>query len=226
MVTVEKAIIAKLQKDGKKFEILVDPELAYDFRSGKSVSLQRTLAINQIFVDAKKGDRAGPADIQKAFATTDPLQVAENILKNGEIQLTTDFRRKKVDEKKRAIATLISRMGVDPRTKTPHPLERILNAMEQSRINVDPFRQPEHQVDETLKAIKVILPISIEEMELSAEIPAQYSGGVHNIIREYGQHSEQWSGEKLVIKVKIPAALKEKFYSQLAGLTHGDVKII
>ena len=54
MVTVDKAIIARIERSGKHFEILVDPELAYDLREGKSVSLNKMLAINQVFKDAKK----------------------------------------------------------------------------------------------------------------------------------------------------------------------------
>jgi ribosome maturation protein SDO1 len=225
MVTVEKAIIAKLEKEKQRFEILVDAEMAYDLRSGKSISIQNMLAVNQVFTDARKGDKAGPAELQKAFGTTDAVKIAEQIVKAGDIQLTTDFRRKKVEEKRKAIATLISRVGIDPRTRTPHPPERILNAMEQTHVNIDAFKPPEQQMDEALKAIKPVLPISIEEIEITAEIPAQFSGGVYRAIREYGQHSEQWVGDKLVIKIKIPAGLKDKFYSQLAGLTKGEVRI-
>ncbi len=225
MVTVEKAIIAKLEKDGKKFEILVDPELAYDYRSGKSVSLQKTLAVNQVFHDAKKGDRAGPSDLQKAFPNMDILQIADYIIKHGEIQLTTEFRRKKVEEKRKQIATLISRNAVDPRTKLPHPIERVLNAMEQARVVIDAFRPAEQQLEDSIKAIRGILPISIEEVSLIVEVPAAFTGGVSKVVREYGPASEQWTGDKLVIRVKMPAGLKDKFYSQIGNLTKGNARI-
>jgi ribosome maturation protein SDO1 len=225
MVTVEKAIIAKLEKEGKKFEILVDPELAYDYRSGKSVSLQKTLAVNQVFHDAKKGDRAGPADLNKAFPGMDILQIADHIIKHGEIQLTTEFRRKKVEEKRKQVATLISRNAIDPRTRVPHPAERILNAMEQARVVIDAFKPAEQQVDDVLKAIRPILPISIEEISLLVEVPAAFSGGISKVVREYGTASEQWSGDRLVIRVKIPAGLKDKFYSQVGNMTKGNARI-
>ena len=44
MVTVDEAIIAKFDKDGKHFEILVDSELAYGMKEGKIVSLSKMLA--------------------------------------------------------------------------------------------------------------------------------------------------------------------------------------
>ena len=98
MVTVEKAIIARIDKYGKHFEILVDSELAYDLKENKSVSINKMLAINQVFTDAKKGMKAGAGDLQKAFNTDDVEKIASIIVKEGDLQLTTDFRRRKVDE--------------------------------------------------------------------------------------------------------------------------------
>ena len=225
MVTVEKAIIAKLSKGGKHFEVLVDSELAYDFRSGKAVSVNKMLAVGQIFTDAKKGDRVVTSDLEKAFGTSDVNKVAEIIVKTGEIQLTTDFRRKKTEEKRKQIATMISRAAIDPRTKVPHPPDRVLNAMEQAHVNVDPFVAAEQQVAEVIKAVKQILPLSIEEVEMTVEIPAKYSGRVHGAIREYGMPSEQWVGQILIIKIKIPAGLKEKFYSHMAGISENNARV-
>jgi ribosome maturation protein SDO1 len=225
MVTVEKAIIAKLSKGGKQFEVLVDSEMAYDFRSGKAVSVNKMLAVGQIFTDAKKGDRVVTSDLEKAFGTSDVNKVTEVIVKTGEIQLTTEFRRKKTEEKRKQIATMISRAAIDPRTKVPHPPDRVLNAMEQAHVNVDPFVAAEQQVAEVIKAVKQILPLSIEEVEMTVEIPAKYSGRVHGAIREYGTSSEQWVGQILIIRIKIPAGLKEKFYSHMAGITENNARI-
>jgi len=225
MVTVEKAIIAKLAKGGKHFEVLVDSELAYDFRSGKAVSVNKMLAVGQIFNDAKKGDRVVTTDLEKAFGTSDVNKITEIIVKTGEIQLTTEFKRKKTEEKRKQIATLISRAAIDPRTKAPHPPDRVLNAMEQAHVNVDPFIAAEQQTTDVIKMIKQILPISIEEIELTVEIPAKYSGRVHGAIREYGAPSEQWAGANLVIKIRIPAGLKEKFYTHMAGITENNARI-
>lgn len=225
MVTVEKAIIAKLEKSGKRFEVLVDPDIAYDLRSGRAVSLGKMLATNQIFSDAKKGDRVATGDLEHAFGTIDVNKIAEVIVKAGDIQLTTEFRRKKIEEKRKQVATLISRAAIDPRTKLPHPLERVLNAMEQSHVNIDPFLPAEQQTADIIKAIKHVLPISIEELELIVEVPVKYGGVVKGAVREYGSPSEQWAGGTLVIKIKIPAGLKEKFYSHMSGITEGNARI-
>jgi len=225
MVTVEKAIIARIKKGGKQFEVLVDSDMAYDLKSGKTVSIQRMLAVNHVYTDSKKGEQAGPAELQKIFGNTDVEKIAEEIVKTGEIQLTTEFRRKKMEEKKKQIIAFISRNALDPRSRLPHPPERIQNAMEQARVQIDPFRSADQQVDDVLKAIKEVIPISIEEINLVVEIPAQYSSGMYRVVREYGHHTEQWVGDTMVIKIKIPAGLKEKFYNHVNHITEGKAKI-
>ena len=226
MVTVDEAIIAKIIKEGKHFEILVDSEIADDLREGKTVSLSRMLAVNGVFKDAKKADKASPADVHKAFGTDDMEKIAEYIVRHGEIQLTTEFRRRKVEERRKQIATIISRNAINPQNKMPHPQERILAAMEQARVNVDPFKPADSQVEDIVKEIKKILPISIEEMTLFVEIPAQYSSRVHGAMKEMGIQQEKWMPDgRLVAKLIVPAGLKEAVFRKLGNLTEGNAKI-
>jgi ribosome maturation protein SDO1 len=226
MVTVDKAIIAKIVKDGKHFEILVDADIAYDLKEGKIVSLSRMLAVNEVFKDAKKADRCVPSDIEKAFGTSDVEKVAEQIVKHGEIQLTTDFRRRKIEEKKKQIATIINRNAINPQTKLPHPQERILAAMDQARVSIDPFKHAEAQVEEVIKEIKKILPISVEEIILYVEIPAQYSSRAFGIVKELGMQQDKWlSDGRLVAKLQIPAGMKETVFKRLGAATDGTAKI-
>ena len=226
MVTVDEAIIAKIDKGSKHFEILVDPELAYDLREGKSVSINRMLATNVVCTDSKKGLRASAKDIESAFGTIDVEKVAEHIVKHGDIQLTTEFKRKKIEERKKQVANLISRNAINPQTRLPHPPDHILNAMEQSRVTVDPFKPAEHQVDDVIKAIKEMLPISIEEISLNIEIPAKYSARAYGIVKEYGIEKENWlSDGSLFVRITVAAGLKENVYRRLGALTEGNTNI-
>lgn len=227
MVTVDEAIIAKLDKDGRHFEILVDPHIAYDLKDGKTVSLSRMLAANIIFTDAHKGDKASPSDLQAAFGTLEAEKIAEQIVKRGEVQLTTEFRRKKIEEKRKQVAALISKYAINPQTKMPHPQDRILNAMDIARSQIDPFKPAEQQVEDVLKAIKSVLPISMEEAKLAVEIPAQYSGRVYGLLKDLGTVTDQqWLNDgSLVVKLTIPAGLRESVYKRLGGLTNGTARI-
>ena len=90
MVNVDEAIIAKYEYCGEHFEILVDPDLAADFRNpdGPDVAIEDLLAVEEIFKDSKKGDKASDEAMNKIFETTDPIEVSKVILEKGTVQLT------------------------------------------------------------------------------------------------------------------------------------------
>ena len=227
MVTVDQAIIAKLEKDGKHFEILVDPVLAYELKEGKTVSLSKMLAVNAIFTDSKKGLKAGEGDVENILGTTDIEQAAKIIIEKGDIQLTTDFRRRKIDEKKKQIANFISKYAINPQTKMPHPAERILASMDQAHVSIDPFMPAEQQVDDVMKLLKPVIPISMEELTITIQIPAQYAGRAYGKIKELGSiQNQNWLTDgSLSAQLTIPAGLKENVYRIINSLTNGEARI-
>ncbi|MBL7160326.1 MAG: ribosome assembly factor SBDS [Candidatus Aenigmarchaeota archaeon] len=226
MVSIEKAVIARIHREGKDFEILVDPDLALDFRRGKPVSVENVLAVRDIFSDSKKGDRPSGEDLQKAFQTTDPLKIAEIILKSGDIQLTTEQRRKLLDEKRKQIATTISKQGIDPKTRLPHPQQRILNAMEQAKISIDPFKPSDQQIEAVLKAIESVLPISIERVEIAIKIPMEHAGKASSVIRTIAPiKKEEWKGDGWYALIEIPAGMKGETLAKISDITHGQAEV-
>lgn len=54
MVALEDAVIARLEYYGERFEVLVDPDLASDFKRGESINIDEILAVEEVFKDAKK----------------------------------------------------------------------------------------------------------------------------------------------------------------------------
>jgi len=226
MVSLEDAVIARIHREGKNFEILVDPELALEFRKGKPLSIDNILAVRDVFIDAKKGDRPSTEDLQKAFHTTDSSQIAEVILKQGDIQLTTEQRKRLVEEKRKQIATIISKQGIDPKTQLPHPPQRILNAMEQAKVGIDPFKPAENQIEGVLKKIESILPISIERIQIAVKIPLEHAGKASSLIRSFALiKSEEWKGDGWYALLEIPAGMQAEIYSKLNNLTKGSVEV-
>ena len=57
MVSVEDAVIARITKNGKHFEILVDPDKALEMRRGSGIGIENVIAVRGIFRDAGKGDK-------------------------------------------------------------------------------------------------------------------------------------------------------------------------
>ena len=80
MVTLDESIIARLKAHGKTFEVFVEPEGALAFKKGDSVKIENILAVEEVFEDAKNGDRPAEQDVINAFGTNDVLKIAEKII--------------------------------------------------------------------------------------------------------------------------------------------------
>ncbi|MBI5229605.1 ribosome assembly factor SBDS [Candidatus Micrarchaeota archaeon] len=225
MTKIENTIIARFEKGGERFEILVDPKLAYDYRTGVKKDLNNVLVAEEVFKDANKGERQSSSAIQKFFGTTDVYEVAKKIFLEGELQLTTEQRRKILDEKRAKIVSLIARNCVDPRTKTPHPPQRIENALEQAKVHIDAFKSAEEQLEGVIESIREIIPISIEKIKIAVKIPAEYAGRAYGTVKEYGMSKEEWGNDgSLVCVCEIPAGIQAEFYDKLNKLTAGSVQ--
>ncbi|GAG12064.1 unnamed protein product, partial [marine sediment metagenome] len=146
MVSLDEAVIARLKKGEEHFEVLVDPYAAADLIDGKEVDIIKNLAIDAIFKDSKKGTHASEESLQKNFGTGDIAVITKQIILKGDIQLTTDQRHKMQKNKTNRIIETIAKNAMDPKTKAPHPRQRIELAMEQAGVHVDPFKPVSEQV--------------------------------------------------------------------------------
>ena len=226
MVSVEDAVIARISKSGEHFEIMVDPDKALEFKKSREGSIEDILAFPEIFKDSKKGEKHSSEDLQKAFGTTDVFEVAKKIILEGEIQLTTEQRNRFIEEKKKEIANIISRQGIDPKTKLPHPSNRILNAMSEAHVVVNPFRPAKEQVKGVLEKIQEILPISLERVEIAIKVPVEFAGKANSIVREITDvKKEEWTSSYWIALVEIPAGIQGDIYDKLNKLTSGKVEV-
>jgi len=229
MVSVDEAVIARITKAGMNFEILVDPDKALEFRRGKAIDVDSILAVKEVFKDSRNGDRHSAEELHKGFGTTNIWEVATRILKEGDIQLTTEQRHRFIEEKKKEIATIIARQGMDPRTKMPHPVSRILNAMAETKVMIDPFKPAKEQVKLVLDKIQEVLPISLERIEVALKVPIEYAGKANSIVREITDvKKEEWTSTAWIALIEIPAGIQADIYDKLNKLTAGkvDVKIV
>jgi len=224
MISVDKAVVARLRVKDSNFEILVDPRKAFEMKKGANVNIQDVLAYPAIYKDARKGEAVREEDLQKAFGTKDIYKIAEEIIKKGEFSLTTEQKRELIEEKRNQIATLISKRTINPQTNTPHPPQRILNAMEKAGVNVDPFLDAEVQIEKILKAIKPILPIKFEKALLQIKIPPQFAGKAYSIIAKAGEvKSEEYlSDGSLQVQIEIFSGVQDEFFRKLAEITKGN----
>ncbi|MDP4193354.1 MAG: ribosome assembly factor SBDS [Bacteroidota bacterium] len=226
MVTLEDSVIARLEYYGERFEILVDPDLASEFKRGGDISVEEVLAVEEIFKDVKKGDKASEEAMNKAFNSTDTLEAAAFILKKGHVQLTAQQRKEMQEEKRKKIIAKITREAINPQTKLPHPARRIEIAMEEAKIHIDPFKSVDEQVQTVLKAIRVKIPIRFEHVDVAIRIPGDYAGKVYTVISDFGRtKKEEWQKDgSWIAVVEVPGGLQESFDRKLSELTGGQVE--
>jgi len=219
-------VIARIEKSGEKFEILVKPEAVQKIRDGKEVDLLKELAIDEIFKDAHKGSKAAEEKMVEFFGTTEPLAVAKQIIQRGEIQLTTEQRRQMLEVKRKQIVQYIAANAINPQTGAPHPPQRIENAMEEAKVHIDPFKPVEEQVKEVLDALRPLLPIRFEKVRIAVKLSAEDSAKAYGDIKGYGTIlKEEWSptGAWLGV-VEMPAGLQTDFLERLNAKTRGNVE--
>jgi len=225
MVSLDKAVIARYKHGKKIFEILVDPDGADLIKSGAKEDIEAVLAVDEIFVDSSKGKKATEEDLMEVFSTADVWAIAREIIKGGELQLTTEQRRKKTEEKKKMVIERIARIAINPQTHTPHPPTRIEIAMNEAKVHIDPFKTVDELVSETVKALRPIIPIKIEETEIAIKIPAMYTGQVFDLKRNFEVMKEEWQQDgSFIAVVKVPAGMRDELFSFLNSITKGEAQ--
>jgi ribosome maturation protein SDO1 len=223
MISLDKAVVAKYSSGDKNFEILVEPEAAWRIRKGESLDLENVIAARDIYTDSKKGERASDGDLNKVFGTNDFARIVVKIIRDGELQLTTDQKRRMQEQRRKQLIDLIARSAVDPRTHIPHPPLRIERALDEARIHVDPFKSAEEQMDAAIKALRPIIPIKMETVRIAVKIPAEHAPRSYGAMREYKLIKEEWaSNGALILLIEIPAGMQGTFLDRLNKLTSGD----
>ncbi len=219
-------VTARMKREGNNFEILVYPREAMDFRQGKT-ELDNVLVSDEIFSDVEKGEKISDEILNKTFGTADKKEIAKRILKEGDIQIPKELRAELIEKKKQKIAGIISRISINPMTKAPHPLERILNAMDKKGVNINYYKSADDQVQKVIEKIKEELPISVENIKFEIKIPAQFSGAAYGKLKNTGKIlKENWNNDgSLSCVLEVPAGLKNEVYDTLGSLTHGQVMI-
>lgn len=229
MVSLEDAVIARLESYGERFEILVDPELASEFKrdsSDSQMELEAILAVQEIFKDAKKGDKASEEAMLKVFHTIDPLEVAETIIQKGQIQLTAQQRREMQEDKYKKIVNKIAKEAINPQNGLPHPTRRIEKAMEESKVHIDPFKPVDEQIQLVLKAIRVKIPIRFEKVQMAVKIPGEFAGAAYSDILKFGKiKKEEWQQDgSWIAIVEIPGGLQDSFYQKMSQISGGNAE--
>ena len=218
-----KYTVVKYTFEGNKFEILVKPDPALDYKLGKIKEIAPVLVSDEIYSDSSQGTRASSEKLQKVFKTEDALAIAEKILQKGDLNLTTDQRRKMTTEKRKQIVTFIAKTFVDPRSHLPHPPVRIEQALTDARISIEPFKSVEEQIKDIVEKLRSIIPLKSENLLLEISVPAQYVAQSYSVLKSTGVlKKEDWQPNgSLKAILEIPAAARPNVIDRLGAITKG-----
>ena len=219
--------IVKYSHEGEKFEILVKPDAALDYKLGKSTNYSSAMISDDVYTDSGKGTKPSAEKMQNAFGTTDSIEAAKIILDRGELNLTTEQRRKMIDEKRKQIVQHIVKTYVDPKTHLPHPPLRIEQAIKDSRVSIDPQKGAELQAKDIVEKLRSIIPLKSENVELQITIPAQYASKSYAILKSVGTlKNEQWQNDgSLKAILEIPAGARPTVIDRLGSATRGSAGV-
>jgi ribosome maturation protein SDO1 len=245
-------IVGRIENSGRVFEMLMDPEKAWEAKkyireeinkrlkegqeksrftveeilNDRNIDLEMIFETFTVFEDLRRGRKATVGDMEAIFDTAEGMKIAAHILLDGEIHWTQAQREEERQKKLKQIITIISKNAINPQNKKPHPIQRIEKAIEEAKVKIDLMRSAEEQVDDIVKSIQSIIPIRIEQVEMAIKIPTAFTAKGYNIVAQYVQiKKEEWQSDgSWVAVVSLPAGLQMELIDKLNKLTHGRVQ--
>ena len=219
--------VVRYSFEGEKFEILVKPDPALDYKLGKKKDVSAVLVSEEIYTDSGKGTKPGNEKLLKAFKTEDKTEIAQIILQKSDLNLTTDQRRKMIDEKKKQIVEFVAKTYVGPKTHLPHPPIRVEQAMKDARVSVDPQKSVDEQVQDIVEKLRSIIALKSENLQLEIIIPAQYASQSYSVLKSVGSlKQEEWQNNgSLKAILEIPAAARPNVIDRLGSITKGSASV-
>ena len=89
---------ARVTKGGKHYEVLVDLDEAMKVRKGEG-NINAAVLTDAIFHNLKSGEHVSDIDLKNNFGTTEMIEVAEKIIKGGEVVRTAESMKADTDVK-------------------------------------------------------------------------------------------------------------------------------
>ncbi|MBT4446196.1 ribosome assembly factor SBDS [archaeon] len=219
-------ILARLKRSGKTFELSIDPIKASAYKEGNLNDLAEALRSENIFTDARKGQVASTTELQAAFETTNKLEIAEFIIKKGELQSTSGQRNSEREQKRKQLINKIHTLAINPKTNLPHPATRIDAALNEAKIQIKDHQSIESQFEEIISKLRPIIPIKIEQKQLQITIQAKHLGAVNQFIRTNKLIKEDWTTEgNWQVTIEVPAGLVQNAIDTLNQKTQGSCQV-
>ncbi len=99
--------------------------------------------------------------------------------------------------------------------------------MNEAKVKIDEFKPADAQVQDILKALRVIIPIKFVVKDIDVVLPSAHAHKGYSQIKSFGKllkdewmNDGSWHGI-----IEIPGGIEQDFYDKVNHLTHGDNQI-
>ena len=166
--------IVRLRKGGKRFEIACYKNKVIEWRNGIEQDLENVLQVRSVFMNVSKGQLANNEDLEKAFKTTDQDAIVLEILKKGELQVSTLERNNQLENTMKDVINIIVEKTVNPDTKRPYTSTLIEKALQDLHYSFNPNKNSKQQALDIIRLLqeKRIVPIARAQMRVQLVLPA------------------------------------------------------
>ena len=216
-------VTAKIKIKGKNFEILVDANKAVEVKKGKA-SANEALINDVVFYNIKSGEKASEKDLLAIFGTDDVYVISEKIIKQGEIEIPSEFISKEKQEKLKQVVEFLVKNSVNPGSGLPYSPKRIEESLKEAGGNIE-NKPIEEQIPRILEKLRVVLPIKIETKKLKIVVPAVHTGKAYGLLNEHKEKEDWLDNGDLKVIINIPAGMQMDFYDKLNSITHGSAVV-
>lgn len=154
-------------------------------------------------MNVSKGDVAKADLIQKAFGDKSELEILQEILGKGELQVGEKERDAALSKMRREIATCLAGMSVNPASLRPYPVTLLEKAMKDIHFKADLRRPAKRQALDVLRLLEERMPISRANMRVRLS-----GGSVAQDVLDLAVEVESRGEQEAVVLVK-PSQYRE-----------------
>lgn len=208
------------------FEVPTKEGSVTKYRDGDLKSLDDVVVTDIIFTHYTKGERASGDQLKSAFNTDDMQKCLEQIVRKGDVQLSSGERREILAKKRAEIVEYIHKNYVDPSKSPalPIPVTRIENAMNEMKARINADTPADKQATDMISKMVEVMPMRKATM-MTGEIKLSHKhvGSASNIIQTHSKVlKEDYNAQGAVYHVEVSPSGYDVLMSALTRATKGE----
>lgn len=158
-----------------------------------------------------------------AFGHANLKNICTAIVEKGELELSAAERKEAVTKKRAEIVAYLHKYYTDPKAKTPHPIVRIENALDETKFRVDADLPSDKQAQEAAKKIMLIMPMKKSEMGGTMTLPHAHIGAGAAVLKKLARvMSENYTDSGCEYFIEFLPGDYQTLLSELGKVTGGD----